>query len=151
LDRVKYSTLRLRAALLQETAVKRRSLDQQTSRFALAHPSRRVEIERLRLTRTTELLHEAADRVTVARRAALTTRSARLAALSPSRTLERGYSITSDADGRVITDASTVRVGARLRTVLRHGSVESTVDRITADAPAGSERMYDAIPAADEK
>ena len=123
------ASLRLRAALMQEAAVKRRALDQQTSRFALAHPSRRVEIERLRLGRTSELLHEAAARVTVARRAALTTRGARLAALSPRRTLERGYSITSDADGRVLTDAAAVPVGTRLHTVLRHGSLESTVDR----------------------
>jgi exodeoxyribonuclease VII large subunit len=138
----------LRTALMQEAAVKRRALDQQTSRFALAHPARRVEIERLRLSRTSELLHEAASRVTVARRAALTTRGARLAALSPRRTLERGYSITEDADGRVLTDAGAVPVGTRLRTVLRHGSLESTVDRIDADSPEGSERMYDANPGA---
>ena len=81
--------------------------------------------------------------MTVARRAALTTRAARLAALSPRRTLERGYSITSDADGRVLTDAAAVPAGARLRTVLGHGSLESTVDRIDPDAPSESERMYD--------
>jgi len=150
-DRIKISSLRLRAALMQEAAMKRRALDQQTSRFAVAHPSRRVEIERLRLTRSRELLDEAAERVTVARRASLTTRAARLAALSPRRTLERGYSITSDADGRVLTDASTVPVGARLRTVLRHGSLESTVDGIESDPPAEGERMYDAIPEADEQ
>jgi exodeoxyribonuclease VII large subunit len=150
-DRIEISSLRLRSALMQEAALKRRALDQETSRFALAHPARRVEIERLRLHRTTELLHEAANRVTVARRAALTTRAARLAALSPRRTLERGYSITSDADGRVLTDASAVPVGTRLRTVLRHGSLESTVDRIEADAPAESERMYDANPAAGDQ
>jgi exodeoxyribonuclease VII large subunit len=150
-DRIEISSLRLRTALMQEAAIKRRALDQQTSRFALAHPSRRVEIERLRLTRTSELLHEAADRVTVARRAALTTRAARLAALSPRRTLERGYSITSDADGRVLTDASAVPVGTPLRTVLRHGSLESTVDRIESDAPEEGERMYDATPEAGEQ
>ena len=82
-------------------------------------------------------------RVTVASRAALTTRTARLAALSPRRTLERGYSITSDAGGRVLTDAAAVPVGARLRTVLRHGSVESTVVRVEPDSPSQSERMYD--------
>jgi exodeoxyribonuclease VII large subunit len=150
-DRIKISSLRLRAALMQEAALKRRALDQQTSRFAVAHPSRRVEIERLRLTRSRELLDEAAERVTVARRASLTTRTARLAALSPRRTLERGYSITSDANGRVLTDASTVPVGARLRTVLRHGSLESTVDGIESDPPAEGERMYDAISEADDQ
>ena len=49
-DRVHIASLRLRQALMQETSLKRRALDQQTSRFAVAHPSRRVEIERLRLT-----------------------------------------------------------------------------------------------------
>jgi exodeoxyribonuclease VII large subunit len=128
---------------MQETSLKRRALDHQTSRFAVAHPSRRVEIERLRLARSSERLQEAAVRVTVASRAALTTRTARLAALSPRRTLERGYSITSDAGGRVLTDAAAVPVGARLRTVLRHGSVESTVVRVEPDSPSQSERMYD--------
>ena len=134
-DRVHIASLRLRQALMQETSLKRRALDHQTSRFAVAHPSRRVEIERLRLQRASERLQEATVRVTVARRAALTTRTARLATLSPRRTLERGYSITSDADGRVLTDAATVPPGARLRTVLRHGSLESIVDRVDAESP----------------
>jgi exodeoxyribonuclease VII large subunit len=149
-DRIEIVSLRLRGALMQETSLKRRELDRQTSRFAVAHPSRRVEIERLRLHRASERLQEASVRVTVARRAALTTRGARLAALSPRRTLERGYSITSDSDGRVLTDASTVPAGARLRTVLRLGSLESTVDRI-ASAPAGDERMYDVKPASGDR
>jgi exodeoxyribonuclease VII large subunit len=131
---------------MQETSLKRRELDQQVSRFAVAHPSRRVEIERLRLHRAAERLHEATSRVTVARRAALTTRAARLAALSPRRTLERGYSITSDADGRVLTDAATVPLGARLRTVLQRGTLESTVDRLEPDSPRAVEQMYDFTP-----
>jgi exodeoxyribonuclease VII large subunit len=142
-DRVHISSLRLRQALMEEASLKRRALNHQASRFALAHPSRRVEIERLRLSRSSERLQEAAVRVTVASRAALTTRTARLAALSPRRTLERGYSITSDADGRVLTDAAAVPLGARLRTVLRHGSVESTVVRVEPDSPSQRERMYD--------
>ena len=117
------------------------------SRFAVAHPSRRVELERLRLTRASERLEDATVRVTVARRAALTTRTARLAALSPRRTLERGYSITSDANGAVLTDAATVAAGTRLRTVLRHGSLESTVDRLDPGSQSGNEQMYDARPA----
>ncbi len=142
-DRVHIASLRLRQALMQETSLKRRALDVQTSRFAVAHPSRRIDIERLRLRRATERLQDATVRVAVARRAALATRAARLATLSPRRTLERGYSITSDADGRVLTDAAGVPVGTRLHTVLRHGSLESTVDRVAAGAPSESERMYD--------
>ena len=139
-DHVRIASLRLRQALMQEASIKRRALDHQTSRLAVAHPSRRVEIERMHLMRASERLHGAAVRVTVAGRAALATRSARLAGLSPHRTLERGYSITSDQDGRVITDAATAPAGTRLRTVLRHGSLDSTVDAVIPD---GGEQMYD--------
>ena len=51
----------------------------------------------------------------------------------------------------MLTDASAVPVGTRLRTVLRHGSLESTVDRIEPDPPAEGERMYDAIPEAGDQ
>jgi exodeoxyribonuclease VII large subunit len=142
-DRVSIGSLRLRQALMQEAALKRRALDQQTSRLAVAHPSRRVEIERLRLQRSAERLQGAVVRATVARRAALTTRSARLAALSPRRTLERGYSITSDSSGRVITDSATAPPGTRVRTVLQHGSLESTVDSSATSDTNITERMYD--------
>jgi hypothetical protein len=43
----------------------------------------------------------------------------------------------------VLTDAAVMPVGARLRTVLRHGSLESTVDTIDPAAPSQNERMYD--------
>ncbi len=141
--RVHLAALSLREALHQEALLKRRALNRQTSRLARVHPSRRVEIERLHLSRADERLQAAATRVTVAQRAALQTRSARLAALSPRRTLERGYSITSDLEGRVLTDAATAPPGTRLRTVLQHGTLESTVERMQPDDIDRGERMYD--------
>ena len=80
--------------------------------------------------------------MTAASRASLATRAARLATLSPRRTLERGYSITSDEHGRVITDAAAVPAGSRLRTVIRHGRLDSTVDAVFTDE---SEQMYDPL------
>jgi exodeoxyribonuclease VII large subunit len=142
-SRVRIASLRLRQALMQEASLKRRALDHQASRFAVAHPSRRVEIERMRLGRAAERLHDSTVRLAVARRSALGTRSARLAALSPRRTLERGYSITSDQDGRVLTDAAKASVGTRLRTVLLRGALESTVGRVDPGDATGIERMYD--------
>jgi exodeoxyribonuclease VII large subunit len=142
-SRVQIAWLNLRQALMNEASIKRRALDHQTSRFAVAHPSRRVEIERMRVARATERLEAATVRVAAARRSALATRSARLATLSPRRTLERGYSITSDRDGHVITDAANAPLGTRLRTVLQHGALESTVDRVEGGDATGSERMYD--------
>ncbi|MGA7988097.1 MAG: exodeoxyribonuclease VII large subunit, partial [Candidatus Dormiibacterota bacterium] len=142
-SRVQIAWLNLRQGLMNEASIKRRALDHQTSRFAVAHPSRRVEIERMRVARATERLEAATVRVAVARRSALATRSARLAALSPRRTLERGYSITSDGDGHVITDATRAPAGTHLHTVLQHGALESTVDRVDAGDATGNEQMYD--------
>jgi exodeoxyribonuclease VII large subunit len=141
--RVHIASMSLHTGLVQEVQLKRRALDRQRSRLAIVHPSRTVEIERLHVTRAAERLHAAAVRVTVAQRAALETRAARLAALSPRRTLERGYSITSDHDGRVLTDVASAPVGTRLRTVLQHGVLESTVDQVRAADTNKDERMYD--------
>jgi exodeoxyribonuclease VII large subunit len=141
--RVQLASMSLRQALRQEALLKRVALDRQRSRLSLVHPSRRVEIERLHLSRAEERLQAATVRVTVAWRAALHTRSARLAALSPLRTLERGYSITSDDEGRVLTDAANAPAGTRLRTVLQHGALASTVDPVDVDETNMGERMYD--------
>jgi len=51
-----------------------------------------------------------------------------LDAVSPLATLERGYSIVSDAQtGRVLTDASTLDPGMTVRARLLHGTLEATV------------------------
>ena len=52
-----------------------------------------------------------------------------LAGLNPEAVLGRGYSITRDADGRVVSDAAAVREGDRLTTTLARGSLESEVKK----------------------
>ena len=47
--------------------------------------------------------------------------------LNPYQVLERGYSITTDSEGRVLRDAVEVQKGAHLKTRLRNGEVESVV------------------------
>jgi len=51
--------------------------------------------------------------------------NATLVSLDPAAVLERGYSITYDGGGKVLRDASGVRPGARLRTRLARGSIDS--------------------------
>lgn len=54
----------------------------------------------------------------------------RLRLLSPRHVLERGYSITLDAEsGRIIRSAAEVRPGQRLCTQVNEGEIESTVQR----------------------
>lgn len=55
--------------------------------------------------------------------------------LAPERLLERGYSITTDASGKMLTDPSQLTVGEGLRTRLAHGVVESRVESTTVIRP----------------
>jgi exodeoxyribonuclease VII large subunit len=52
-----------------------------------------------------------------------------LSGLDPSAVLGRGYSITYDAEGAVLRDAAKVKPGARLRTRLASGEIDSEVKR----------------------
>jgi exodeoxyribonuclease VII large subunit len=54
---------------------------------------------------------------------------ASLAGLDPTAVLARGYSITRDADGRVLRDASKTSEGAVLFTTLARGSLQSKVKK----------------------
>jgi exodeoxyribonuclease VII large subunit len=58
-------------------------------------------------------------------------------ALDPRRVLERGYSITRDADGRVVRTADDLAAGARIATELASGRVTSRVETITPTEEPG--------------
>ena len=61
----------------------------------------------------------------------LSSASARLRALSPYHTVNRGYAILTDRDnGKLITHANTVRPGQKLRTQIADGSIESIVNHV---------------------
>jgi exodeoxyribonuclease VII large subunit len=53
-----------------------------------------------------------------------------LSALSPEATLKRGFSITRNADGRVLTSATQVKEGDQLRTQLAEGEIFSEVENV---------------------
>ena len=54
---------------------------------------------------------------------------ATLVSLDPTAVLERGYSITTGANGAVLRDATSVQVGERLTTRLARGELESEVKK----------------------
>jgi exodeoxyribonuclease VII large subunit len=60
----------------------------------------------------------------------LGTQHASLAALSPFATLERGYAIVRDSDGRIVRDAGSQRVGSPIDVRLARGELHARVDRV---------------------
>jgi exodeoxyribonuclease VII large subunit len=128
-------SLRLRHAVLQDVALKRRRLEELRSGLARTSPQGRLPAERQALLRRRAALASAARALLAGRRARLGAAQAHLGALSPLRTLERGYSITLDeASGAVVTSASAVAPGTRLRTLLRQGEAVSEVVEVSPPA-----------------
>jgi exodeoxyribonuclease VII large subunit len=54
---------------------------------------------------------------------------ATLVSLDPTAVLERGYSITYGASGKVLRDASAVRDGEQLKTRVARGEIQSKVEK----------------------
>ena len=98
-------------------------------RLAAAHPAGSLAAARVRLATadwrrpTWELLARSEGR--------LTAESRYLRALSPARTLERGYAVVTGADGQVIRRADALRQGDRIAVRLGHGRLAATVTEVT--------------------
>jgi exodeoxyribonuclease VII large subunit len=67
------------------------------------------------------------------RSATLRTLASTLNAISPLQTLSRGYSITSDSEGQMITRADSVAPHALIKTRLHIGQLISRVEKILKD------------------
>jgi exodeoxyribonuclease VII large subunit len=60
--------------------------------------------------------------------------AATLDVVSPLATLQRGYAIVSNAQGHVVTNAETLKVGDAIRARLAKGTVHARIDAIEAVA-----------------
>lgn len=85
----------------------------------------RVDVSRLRLHRAGRALGVLAQRGVERRRSHVQTLAARLNALSPLATLERGYAVARDDAGHVLGSVRQFRVDAEFRLTLRDGAVRA--------------------------
>ena len=56
-----------------------------------------------------------------------------LTSLSPLATLQRGYAIVADSDGKLLTDSAATKAGASIDVCLARGSLAATVKKIHQD------------------
>jgi exodeoxyribonuclease VII large subunit len=92
-----------------------------------ASPSARLSGFQARLAQQQKRLSQA-QRVSIERRLErLEARRRQLAAIAPDRVLSRGYSLTTDEEGRVIRRSDAVEVGASITTRLAQGALRSQV------------------------
>ena len=63
--------------------------------------------------------------------------TAALDAMSPLKVLSRGYSMVTDESGKLVTSASTVRLGQRIHISLRSGCLAADVQQIQEEPTDG--------------
>ncbi|MGA0982864.1 MAG: exodeoxyribonuclease VII large subunit, partial [Ilumatobacteraceae bacterium] len=92
-----------------------------------------LDDETNRFDRASQRLTRAAGAATLAAERQLDDRERRRGLLDPSRLLQRGWSISTGPDGRIVRSTADVASGATLRTRLADGVVVSTVDEVERD------------------
>ncbi len=125
--------LRLRQALSFRLQMQRNRLGQLQQRLESQRPDVRINLYRQQLARLNDHLQQQVQQKLLHARMELKANAGKLHAVSPLATLERGYSITQDSNGRVLHDCSEVEVGDQIHTRLQHGNLTCTVDRITTE------------------
>jgi exodeoxyribonuclease VII large subunit len=114
----------------------RRSLEQDRQRLARsgerlrARPRAAVERERHRLERARDRLRLAPTLAVERKRAALETSAAKLLALSPLQTLERGYAIVRTGSGDVVASTEGLSPGTHVDVTVAHGGFGARVEEV---------------------
>ncbi len=125
LDAVAESLHRQMSAHLDES--KRRVADTFAS---LRHhrPDQLLALMRQRFAASRQRLIDRTAQHTAQQRQRLNRAATLLRVLAPDSALERGFTMTTRADGAVVSSAKSVKTGAKLVTRFRDGTVQSTVD-----------------------
>lgn len=98
------------------------------SRPALANPASIIDSRADDLGRSVSRSRELIDRQLERASTGITELTAQLRALSPQRTLLRGYAIAQLPDGRAMRDATEAPGGTPLKITVARGAVTATVD-----------------------
>ena len=128
LARVQQARSGMRLRITQRISIEVDRLETLRSRPVLASPvamidSRAEELGRY-VARSEELIERRLERA----HAGIVELAGQLRALSPQRTLERGYAIAQLPDGRAVRDASSAPHGTKLRLTVAVGTLAATVD-----------------------
>ena len=139
--RAPLASLRARVAHLILRASRLAPQPVSAGRMQLADRQERLRRLRPDVERAHRLLQERIGRIGKANHTALQRGQMRLerlfaelAHLDPKAVLERGYSIVRDAEGRLVTKASQLRVGESIDLVLAEGGAHARVEGVTPPA-----------------
>jgi exodeoxyribonuclease VII large subunit len=124
-DRERLAHLRHRLAVAMREAMRGRAtgLERAHARLLARHPRQRLPLYAQQLAQQERRLRQAIAQILERRRASLGQTARALHAVSPLATLDRGYAILFDEQGRVIRSASAVKTGERVRAKVADGEL----------------------------
>lgn len=107
-------------------------LDDLSSRRVLQAPTAYVDQKRMELDSRVNALGSRYDGILAAKKHEFVRLAASLEALSPLKVLSRGYSVVTDENGRLLTNAEDADVGDRLEVGLSRGRLICEVEKVIA-------------------
>lgn len=119
---------RLQRAITQLLSSHQHKIERQQHKIALYSPVKRLAAQQASLQRLEQKLLDAMDRKLLNTRHQLALAAEKLDTVSPLATLKRGYSITQNQSGQVISHVSQTKTGDTLVTRLSDGEIRSTVN-----------------------
>ncbi len=117
------------ASMRQRLTRSRQQLTGLSASPMLRNPMNYLQERRLRLDKLTGDFRRVGTRLLQARRQGLIRLSASLDAMSPLKVLARGYSMTADSDGRLISSVTEVSPGQSLTILVSDGRIRAAVER----------------------
>ena len=130
--RERIAALRLRLAQAEERRLKliRQQVEKLQSARVLQNPKNYLEDRRLLLDFQQNKLTAAMRQLVFKKQQDFVARRTALEAMSPLKVLSRGYAMTRDSAGRVVTDAAALKPGEIITVTLRNGEVDAAVREI---------------------
>lgn len=121
---------RMQQALSRQLKLSRQKLDSLQSKRVLQNPLNYLEDRKILVDHQQKQLLNGMRQIISAKRQQLIRLSAGLDAMSPLKVLARGYSMTKDKNGHVLSDWDTVSVGDRIHVTLSSGSAAAIIESI---------------------
>ncbi len=121
-------TMRIYSCLTSKLTFNREIIKNISEKNVMKSPRIYFQERRLNLDFLTEKLSSATSKTVLKSREKFVSLVSALDAMSPLKVLSRGYSITSDCNGKIIKKISDVESGAKLNIRVEDGSIKCTVD-----------------------
>lgn len=130
LQQLDHAAARLRSTLRNFILDKKKQAEWLTKQFWRLHPAHRLQNKMLDLDRLSEALATAQNRILLEKNHHLELLAQSLGSVSPLATLQRGYAIVTNDQGKTISTSQSIDPGSAVSIQLAIGKLHGIIDRV---------------------